>query len=113
MATSSPSPTTTSDAATAMTAIANTCPDASPFRREKAISARLPPLSMISSERRTINGERRSKTPSAPIEKRIALTARYQATLGPSIELPRMVAEDHASDGPGEQHDRGHRQRQR
>src|SRR6266496_3416941 len=34
IATISPSPTTTSDAATAMTAMANTWPDPSPFRRE-------------------------------------------------------------------------------
>ena len=58
-------------------------PAPSPLWRENAISARLPPLSMISSESRTISGERRSSTPSAPIEKRIALIARYQVTSGP------------------------------
>ena len=65
-------------------------PGPSPRRccRENAIRARLPPLSMISSESRTISGERRSSTPSAPIEKRIALTARYQVTSGPSIDAP-------------------------
>src|SRR5262249_51802876 len=101
IATISPRPTTTSDAATAITAIAKICPAPSPCWRENEIRARLPPLSMISSESSTISGERRSSTPSAPIAKRIALMARYQVTSGPCIvvnprDASRVVAEDHA-----------------
>src|SRR2546430_4261109 len=44
------------------------------------------PLSMISSESRTISGFRRNSTPSAPTENRNAATARYQATSGPRSE---------------------------
>src|SRR5438270_53167 len=40
---------------------------------------------MISSERRTISGLRRISTPSAPVAKRKAATARYQLTSGPFI----------------------------
>jgi hypothetical protein len=68
-----------------MTVIANTWPEASPLCRENAIRARLPPLSMISSDSSTMSGERRSRTPSAPIANSIALTARYQVMSGPSI----------------------------
>src|SRR5262249_52519432 len=115
IATTRPSPTTTSDAATAMTATANTWPAPSPRWRAYPIRARFPPLSMISSESRTIRGLRRSRTPSAPVQKRNAATARYQATSGPSIAglLPSGVrAEDHAADRRDEQHDRRHLERE-
>src|SRR5215204_3417953 len=82
-ATIRPRPTTTSEAATAITASANTCPSNSPWWRENVISARFAPLSMISSERRTISGLRRSITPSAPIANRNAATARYHVRSGP------------------------------
>src|SRR5205823_5653483 len=48
-----------------------------------AIRARLAPLSMISSESRTISGLRRISTPNAPVKNRKALTHRYQTTSGP------------------------------
>src|SRR6266511_1779484 len=63
---------------------------------------------MISSESRTISGERRRSTPNTPIEKRIALTARYQVTSGPNIEPPRVMADEHAADCRREQDDRRH-----
>src|SRR5437867_13016493 len=64
---------------------------------------------MISSDSRTISGFRRSSTPSAPVEKRNAATARYQATSGPFIGLPsRVVPEDDAADRRDEQDDRRH-----
>src|SRR5205814_768837 len=85
IATISPRPTTTSDAATAMTASAKICPSPPPCWRAKAISARFAPLSMISSESSTISGLRRSSTPSAPVEKRKAATARYHVMSGPFI----------------------------
>src|SRR5438876_3380147 len=63
---------------------------------------------MISSESSTINGLRRRRTPSAPVPNRNAATPRYQATLGPSIDLlpARMRTEDDAADRRDEQHDR-------
>src|SRR5436190_16302258 len=70
---------------------------------------------MISSESSTISGERLRSTPSAPIEKRIALTERYQVTSGPSTTLlleAGVVAEDDAADGGGEEHDRRHLERE-
>src|SRR5262249_12221639 len=78
---------------------------------------RFPALSMISRESRTISGERRSSTPSAPIANSVALTPRYQTMSGPSIvvdpgDASRVVAEDHAADGRGEQHDRRHLERE-
>src|SRR5262249_9602042 len=48
IATIIPRPTTTSEAAIAMTAIAKTCPSSCPNWRENAIRARFAPLSMIS-----------------------------------------------------------------
>src|SRR5262249_41146667 len=113
-ATTRPRPTTTSDAATAMTAIANTWPAPSPRCRAYPIRARLAPLSMISSESRTISGLRRRSTPRAPVENRNPATARYQATLGPNIWLfPSGVrAEDDAADRRDEQDDRRHLERE-
>src|SRR5580765_7590038 len=72
IATTRPRPTQTSDAATAITARPKICP--SPFAkwRENAMSARLPPLSISSRERRTMSGFRRMRTPSAPIPNRKA-----------------------------------------
>src|SRR5262249_32280665 len=70
---------------------------------------------MISSERSTISGERRSSTPSAPIENRIALTDTYQVMSGPSTALlldARVVPEDDAADRGGEQDDRRHLERE-
>src|SRR5437660_3748789 len=107
IATTRPRPTTTSDAATAITASAKICPSPRPWWRENAIRARFAPLSMISSESRTISGLRRSRTPSAPTEKRKAATPRYQAMSGPSISPPGVRAQDDAADGGDEQHDRG------
>src|SRR5205085_8412122 len=108
-ATIRPRPTTTSDAATAITASAKIWPLASPWWREKAIRARLAPLSMISSERSTINRLRRSSTPAAPIANSAAAIARYQAISGPCTSLlgvglaggcrARVGAEDDAADG--------------
>src|SRR5579872_3323483 len=110
MATISPRPTTTSEAATAITEIANTWPSSRPCRREKAIRSRLPALSMISTESRMISGERRSITPTAPIVKSRAARTTYQEMSGPSIALhgARMGAEHDAADGGDEQHDRRH-----
>src|SRR5438093_4672881 len=111
MATIRPSPTTTSEAATAITASAKICPAPPPCSRAKPIRARLAPLSMISSESRTISGLRRRSTPSAPVANRNADTAIYQATSGPFtrllVQAPRVRAEDDAADGGNEQHDRG------
>ena len=74
MATMSPSPTTASEAATTMTARAKICPSPLPDWRAKAISARLPAFSMISSASSTISGLRRTSTPKAPIANRITET---------------------------------------
>ena len=74
IATTRPSPTHTSDAATAITASAKIWPAPLCQWRENAISARLPPFSMISSESSTISGLRRMSTPSAPIPNRKAAT---------------------------------------
>ena len=67
IATISPRPTQTSAAATAITESAKICPSISPWSREKPTNERFAALSMISSERRTINGLRRSSTPPTPI----------------------------------------------
>src|SRR5437867_2693462 len=74
------------------------------------------PASMISSDRRTISGLRRSSTPSAPVANRNADTPRYQAMSGPRMRhlrvraAPRLAAcvraEDDAADRGHEQHDR-------
>jgi hypothetical protein len=77
IATIIPSPTTTSDAATAITEMAKIWPSSRPCSRENAISSRFAELSMISTLRRMISGLRRSITPSAPTEKRIALRITY------------------------------------
>src|SRR5579862_6140601 len=83
IATTRPKPTQTSDAATAITARPKICP--APFAkwRENAMSARFPPFSISSSERRTMSGLRRMSTPSAPIPNRNAASARYQVVPGP------------------------------
>src|SRR4029453_12781849 len=117
-----PRPTTTSEAATAITASAQSSPGSAPPRRANVISARFAPLSMISSESRTISGLRRSRTPSAPVENRKAATTRYQATSGPCTGLlpafheraarVRVRAEDDGADGCDEQHDRRDLERQ-
>ena len=62
-----PRPTTTSDAATAITASAKIWPAPLPALRANAISARFAPFSISSSESSTISGLRRTSTPSAPI----------------------------------------------
>src|SRR5205814_3783174 len=90
-ATTKPRPTTTSDAATAMTANAKIWPPPSPRLREKPIRARFPPLSMISSESRTISGLRRRSTPRAPVAKRKPETARYQEISGPRRAVIRAT----------------------
>jgi hypothetical protein len=66
-----------------MTASAKIWPASSPCCRANAIRARFPPLSMISSESRMISGLRRSITPSAPSEKSMVATIRYQTMSGP------------------------------
>src|SRR5919204_2291834 len=107
-ATIMPRPTTTSDAATAITAIANTWPSSWPSRRANAISARFAPLSMISTDSRMISGLRRRKTPSAPVTKSVVARIRYQTTSGPCIvsRRARVRAEHDAADRRDEQHDR-------
>src|SRR2546423_4743957 len=109
MATIRPRPTTTSEAAIAITAIANTWPSSCPNRRANAIRARFDPFNMISTESRMISGLRRTSTPSAPVTKRSAASTRYQPTSGPCIVLqrPGVRAEHDAADGGDEQHDRG------
>src|SRR5205814_2592187 len=110
IATIRPRPTTTSEAAIAITAIAKTWPSSWPRRRANAISARFAPLSMISTESRMISGLRRTSTPSAPVTNRSAARTRYQPTSGPCIVLqrPRMLAEHDPADRGDEQHDRRH-----
>src|SRR5205823_9327591 len=100
-ATIRPRPTTTSDAATAMTERAKICPSSRPCRREKAIRSRFAALSMISTESRMISGERRNMTPSAPVAKSSALRTTYHWMSGPCIALlpSRVRAEHHAADG--------------
>src|SRR5262245_58011531 len=83
MATIRPSPTQTSEAATAITASAKIWPSISPWSRENPTKARFAALSMISSERSTISGLRRRSTPATPIAKRIDETARYHGMSGP------------------------------
>src|SRR5437773_12240817 len=124
MATIRPRPTTTSEAATAITASAKIWPLDSPCRRENAIRARFAPLSMISSESSTISGLRRSSTPRTPVANRNAATARYQAISGPRTDLSfvdqlagrrraaRMRAEDDRADGRHEPHERGDLERE-
>src|SRR4029453_17157925 len=87
-ATTRPSPTQTSDAATAITVSAKIWPAPLCQWRESAISARLPAFSISSSESSTMSVLRRMSTPSAPIPNRTAAVARYQATSGPDIRPP-------------------------
>src|SRR5207248_5356021 len=124
IATIRPSPTTTSEAATAITASAKIWPLDSPCRRENAIRARFAPKSMSSGESSTISGLRRRRTPRAPVANRNAATARYQAMSGPRTDLSfvdqlagrrraaRVCAEDDRADRRDEQHDRGDLQRE-
>ena len=121
IATIRPRPTTTSEAATAITAIAKTWPSSCPSWRANAIRARFAPLSMISTreqdDQRAAADEhaeragRRRASPRAP---------RYQVTSGPCIGLldrlerpgwplarARVRAEHDAADRRDEQHDRG------
>src|SRR5262249_16889698 len=117
IATIRPSPTTTSDAATAITEIANTWPSSCPCSRENAISSRLDAFSLISIDSRMISGLRRSSTPSAPVVKSSALRITYHWMSGPCIgsvlqreriDPARVRAEHDAADRGDEQHDRGH-----
>src|SRR5690349_17711883 len=78
MATISPSPTVTSQAATTITISANTCPSSLPHMRENATSARLAALSISSRHSRITSGLRCVSTPADPMQKMIAETARYQ-----------------------------------
>src|SRR5581483_7022808 len=87
IATTRPSPTHTSDAATAITVSAKICPAPFPACRANAMRARFPPFSMISSESSTMIGLRRTRTPSAPVPKRNAAIPRYQAIPGPATTL--------------------------
>src|SRR5437868_14494964 len=114
MATIRPRPTTTPEAAIAITAIANTWPSSCPNRRANAIRARFAPFSMISTESRMISGLRRTSTPSAPVTKSSAARTRYQPTSGPCIVLQRsrVRAEHDAADRSDEQHDRGDLERE-
>src|SRR5262249_6194339 len=127
MATIRPRPTTTSDAAIAITAIAKTCPSSCPACRENAIRARFAPFSMISTLSRMINGLRRTSTPSAPVTNRIPESDRYQAISGPctddlldplglscldGFDRAGVRAEHDAADRGDEQHDRGDLERE-
>src|SRR3954451_13332651 len=113
-ATIRPRPTTTSDAATAITEMAKTWPSSRPCRRENAISSRFAELSMISTLSRMIRGLRRSSTPSAPVVKRIALRTMYHWMSGPCIalQLACVQAEHDSADGCDEQDDRCHLERE-
>src|SRR3954447_15567810 len=107
MATIRPRPTTTSDAATAITEMAKIWPSSPPCSRDIAIRSRFAAFSMISTESRMIRGLRRSITPSAPVEKRIALRITYQLISGPCIGLHARVGAEHdPADGGDEQDDR-------
>src|SRR3954469_25000753 len=124
IATIRPSPTTTSDAAIAITEMAKTWPSSWPNWREKVIRARFAPFSMISTLSRMISGLRRISTPSAPTTNSSPESARYQATSGPStglldplqlrdaLLLARGRAKGHAAERGDEQHDRGRLERE-
>src|SRR3954451_11426588 len=114
IATIRPRPTTTSEAAIAITAIANTWPSSWPRRRTNTIRARLTPLSMISTESRMISGLRLTRTPTAPVTNSRAATTRYQPMSGPCIffQRPGVGPEHDAADGRDEQHDRGDLERE-
>src|SRR5437660_3463143 len=115
-ATISPRPTTTSDAATAMTEIAKICPSSRPCRRENAISSRFAELSMISTLSRMISGLRRRSTPRAPVVKRSALRTTYHWMSGPRIaaafQLSRVRAEHDPAHGGDQEDDRRHLERE-
>src|SRR6185295_18777635 len=89
-------------------------PSSWPSLRANAISARLAPFSMISTESRMISGLRRTSTPSAPVTNRRPASTRYQPTSGPCIVLqgPRMRAEDDPAHRRYEQDDRRHLERE-
>ena len=78
MATMTPRPTVTSQAATTMTMIAKIWPSPLPCMRLKAMSARFAALSISSRQSRMTSGLRRVSTPPAPMQNTIADTARYQ-----------------------------------
>src|SRR5215470_5371432 len=105
-----PRPTTTSEAATAITEMAKIWPSSRPCRRENAISSRFAAFSMISTLSRMISGLRRSITPRAPVVNRNAERITYHVMSGPCIALQRTgVRPEHdAADGGDEQHDRRH-----
>src|SRR5581483_3854021 len=71
----SPSPTTASAAAITRTISAIACPASLPRAREPSTSTRFPALSMISMHISMATGLRRSITPVAPVENRMALVA--------------------------------------
>src|SRR5579864_1869287 len=99
MATISPSPTVTSQAATTITISANTWPASPPHMRANATRARLAPFSISSRQRRMTRGSRRTSTPPAPMQKISAETTRYQpiATRSP----PSWIDIGGAADGLG------------
>src|SRR6476646_4099991 len=67
-----------------MTISAKIWPSVFPCMRAKAISARLPALSMSSRQSRITSGLRRVSTPAPPRQKMNAEAIRYQATSMPS-----------------------------
>src|SRR2546429_7335918 len=91
-----PRPMQTSQAATVMTTSASTCPSPLPHMREKAMSARLAPLSISSRHSRMTSGLRRVMTPTAPSTKTIAETARYQAMLTDASPCSRAPHRAHS-----------------
>src|SRR5436305_8435144 len=111
-ATIRPRPTTTSEAATAITEIAKIWPPSPPCSRDIAIRSRLAEFSMISTESRMISGFRRSITPSEPIANRSALRTTYHWMSGPCIRAfqrlfhARVRPEHDAADRGDEQDDR-------
>src|SRR5690348_7338297 len=113
MATMSPSPTTTSDAATAITEMAKIWPSSPPCSRDIAIRSRFAELSMISTESRMISGFRRSITPSAPVANSSPDSTTYHWRSGPCIALlARMRPEHDAADGRDKEDDRRHLERE-
>src|SRR4051812_24210098 len=113
IATIRPRPTTTSDAAIAITEIAKIWPSSRPCSRANAISSRFAAFSMISTESRMISGDRRSITPSAPVANSSPASTTYALMSGPCIRLlARMRAQHDAADGGDEQDDRRHLERE-
>src|SRR5437764_7329441 len=123
MATTNPSPTVTSQAATTITISAKICPSSLPHMRANATSARFAPFSISSRHSRITSGLRRVSTPPAPMQKIIAETTRYQPiAIALFVLAPRARADDldfrldlflrlhdRAADAPG----LGHRPRPR